>query len=128
MVTANELRIGNLINYKGSPIPVTMIGEYGIQSANDGRIINAKFSTVDLTGIPLTEELLLMSGFEKHTEQSFSIEIDNGWKIIWETNGYIYLKYLENECEVSHKEYKFLHEIQNLISALTNTELTLKTK
>ena len=103
---AKELRIGNYV-YSNKFV----IKSYGV----DG-FINILKNIDNFTPIPLTGEWLVKFGFE---------EALNGWwsdNEIWSYNdGKFYLganTYLSN--------VKYVHQLQNLYSALTNEELTLK--
>ena len=122
MIKANELRFGNWINYRNIQIPVTMIGQYGIQSKNGYKLINAKFVTTDLTPIPLTPEILEACGFE---------EQENGWHKLNICEHYINLFFeslAKAELSISGLGMKMphirhLHQLQNLYHALTGEEL-----
>jgi len=80
MIKANEIRIGNLVNFNDDgniiPLRVKYIGcdvegfkgyflnlEKGISTSIEDHF---KDGDIDVTGIPLTEEYLLKFGFEKH--------------------------------------------------------------
>ena len=111
---ANELRLGNYIrNMYGEVIKVDL---KALKEVSKGELFGV---------VELTEEILLKCGFEKFSEYIFSISIDNGWFLNIESN-YIFLNYKENECEVSHFEYKYLHQLQNIYFALTGKELNVK--
>ena len=124
MIKANdlnyrELRCGNWVMYKGEPIQVTMVGEYGIQSKTANSTINAKFQ-FDITPIPLTHEVLSkIKGFEL---------IGNSF---WGKGGYVLFIYedgllfqMGNQI-VSYNPIKYLHQLQNLFYALTGKELSI---
>lgn len=142
---ANELRIGNLINYKSEPCKVVLIGEYGIQKVDEDRIINAKFRTPDLTGIPITKEIMLGCGFI----------INENWKkdggyIYFEMVGKIGLFYIISTKTATDgikyslgiplmgngkhigtytpnlRGFKYVHQLQNFWFDLTDEELILK--
>ena len=75
--------------------------------------------------IPLTEEWLVKFGFEKAQDEGYlELDVSIGLSIIWrgylaiEVNGYI--------TSLSEKEQIYVHELQNLVHALTGEELTLK--
>ena len=125
---SSDLRIGNRVFCKGELILVTMIGISGIQSSENGRVLNAKFNTPDLEPIPLTEEWLIKFGFDKqrdgsHQRNDFSIFLDKRFR----TNLYLQdnernsFKWFGYECKVVH-----VHQLQNLFYALTGEELKTK--
>ena len=120
----NELRIGNLI-------------EYRIQDDLDDRKDWWEVSKIDATDlcilesnidydfrpIPLTEEWLLKFGFEKqHNEDDFDYWFKKGFcdDIFWEHS--------EGFCHNLNYggEIKYVHQLQNLYFALTGEELVLK--
>jgi hypothetical protein len=134
-VSSEELMIGNWVYYPNGTwivsgiIPPTpcedlRFRDKWVLELNCNGVVNAPID--ECSGIPLTPEMLEKCGFEKWTELAFSILVDNGWYIVWETNGYICLKYLENECEISHVEFKYLHQLQNLYHALTGSHLKVQ--
>jgi hypothetical protein len=114
---ANELRIGNTINYvtlnnvKLVTVDASLIMELEPDSgAGSNRLYKP---------IPLTEEWLLKFGFEKVS----------GWDYY---KGWI-KDYVELECDCYgfdyvnniDKEVKHVHQLQNLYFALTGKELEL---
>ena len=122
-IKEEELMIGNIINWKGRPVKVTMIGEFGIQCTDDIGIINAKFSTPDLRGIPLTPEILEKCGLGwehlgysviqcKIGELKLQSFCGSGW--VLSCNG------------IELQMVKYLHQLQNLYFALTGTHLTIE--
>lgn len=126
MIKANELRIGNLINYKGREIFVTMIGEFGIQSKSNDETINAKFRTFDLKPIPLTEQWLLDFGFEsKGINPDAPIFTYDRFKFIYKPS-YNYWYVVDLYSSTYLTKIEFVHEAQNFIFAMNSQELTLK--
>lgn len=129
-MTANELRIGNWVNYKGEPIPVTMVGQYGIQSKTEEALINAKFSTPDISPIPLTPEILVACGCSGN--YPYNLKINDRWNIEFRLSSQPYdrcfLYSLDGFGEMSVPwlvlpHIQFLHQLQNLYYCLTNQEL-----
>lgn len=130
-VEGGELMIGNWVNYKGEPIPVTMIGLYGIQSDYNDKLINAKFVTPDITGIGITTELLGKYGrkykfgdviqddtFEFGNPTKLTVQIyDNTQMRVWYSSAAAYIG-------IIHLQY--LHELQNLFFALTNEPIKIE--
>lgn len=122
MIQTNELRIGNLVE-------------------KDGEIYVADFITIKMAHnynpIPLTEDWLLRFGFEKLPLEKNSTYMGNadlnfGYPILklnkYEylccnnadgDSGYLFLNRYRIPC-------KYVHQLQNLYFALTNTELIIK--
>lgn len=106
---ANELRVGNWYKEDGEICQVTsnLIEDFW------------SYEIAWCEAIPLTDEWLLKFGFE---------EKDGGY-ILWDKN--IYIKdnvyyygtfgYPPNKLEL-----KYVHQLQNLVHALTGEELTIK--
>ena len=130
---ANELRIGNLI-------------EYRIQDDLDDRKDWWEVSKIDATDlcilesnidydfrpIPLTEEWLLKFGFNKEYQKGYiGIDVCNSDFVLteplkmgeWQTN---YTFQFETGSVPKFKEIKYVHQLQNLYFALTGEELILK--
>lgn len=105
---ANELRIGNLVNYNDEYFTVLSISEDWLQLDNE--YLNSHIA--DLQPIPLTEEWLFRFGY---TEKDFS----NGNIIKVINGGYII-------TTLSNKEIKYVHKLQNLYYELKDNELKLK--
>lgn len=117
---ANELRIGNLIS------DVFATGKfYGVVNKvhKDKVYYNGFVSKIeDIEPIPLTEEWLLKFGFSK-----------NHFDYIYE-KGEFYVEVCENDYIFRWNDFnidinlKTVHRLQNLYFALTQSELTIKTK
>lgn len=123
MITADQIRTGNYIVFNDDDSIAKVIG---IHTKTDG--VDVEFAEEEtyieldkFSGIGITEEILLKCGF-KPEDDEFTIEIDNGWKIVW-SNGQVRLKFEELDCEISFQEYKYLHQVQNLYYSLTFKEL-----
>ena len=119
MIETTELRLNNDVLYCNETRKVTMIDAVTVQLEDcEGYI-----ATVDIDPIPITPEILLACGFEEapkndpfggylyevsnHQKMRLRI-IDDAW--CWRNFGY-------------DMPYNELHELQNLIYALTGTEL-----
>ena len=118
---ANELRLGNLVSISDvfHKDDVVEVGVTEIYSATDG---------FQYFGIPLTPEILEKAGFEllprsvfvyriliKDVEISVSIELN-----------FAYIDTVWGQASIKHPIFKYLHQVQNLVHALTGTELTIK--
>jgi len=116
---AKELRIGNWINYKGNPCRFD-IGDYYEANHND------EFLELLVKPIPLTEEWLLKFGFEKIVMNNMIDIIHYQNKDCW-----IYLikdvfeleLIVEDERLNLYRNWKYVHQLQNLYFALTGEEL-----
>ena len=134
MILANELRLGNYINYKGEAIKITMIGEYGVQSKNKDVIINAKFSTPDLSPIPLTEKKLLNCGFVKHKAYRAGGQDEWSGMLAWSIpSNRLFSNWLfRGNASCLHlvgyinTQIEYLHQLQNLYYELTGEELNIQ--
>lgn len=127
MIQARELRIGNLVNVKyWNPSPENPNWEYrkvkivGVLkntfyfSEKDKKSVH---KIGELYSIPITEELLVQFGAEKFPSGDKSYVL-NGVLITWaECRGV----FIHNGIEL-----KSVHQLQNLIYALTGKELELK--
>lgn len=128
-MNANELMIDNWINWKDEPIQVTMIGQYGIQSKTEERIINAKFSTTDLKPIPLTPKILEKSGFENDNNigwNIFNVHLNKRISLPFDKDNEARIVMpFQNGVMTIAKSIIYLHQLQNLIFALTGEELQI---
>ena len=78
-----------------------------------------KITNEDLSPIPLTEEWLLKFGFEKTTNEYYD---KNNGLVIWIDGQFINIEW-KDRFLIS---YTYVHQLQNLYFALTNTELEIK--
>ena len=120
MIKANELRIGNFYDHKGR-----------IEQATVNTI--AEVWDAERTWckpIPITEEWLLRFGFEK-VDVDFSIEIGRqGFSVSKAQDDDLVLLFRE-DVGLNYNALKFIdhiHELQNIIFALTDQELQLQDK
>ena len=136
-LTANELRIGNLVQ----------IVKYWKDFYDENYFIPKEINLDDLRAInnfkdiakpiPLTDEWLLKFGFEINDDLGDEIyyqmpEIKNGYGICFDHNDITFYKYYGNGAENVHtliydeKHLQSVHQLQNLYFSLTNNELKLK--
>ena len=127
MIKANELRIGNLIEYPEFLMTLTV-------SSIDGTDINYSYQSKECEPIPITEGILLEWGFEKFSDSEiYNKKFGKGWILSIQKHpahkkGYI--AFIEDNHSDSpappsvHVEY--LHTLQNLWFALDGKELTNK--
>lgn len=128
MIKSNELRSGNYIwNTFNNPLIVISINPYfGTDKYIEGvsckfeNGIPSGFSPIDkINPIPLTEEILLKCGFK---DGSLGIESDYGAMLYGNTTTVS----LE-DCDGGDIgiKIKYVHQLQNLIFALTGKELQI---
>jgi hypothetical protein len=117
---ANELRIGNLVNYGDSPLIVD------INVLRDLDVYNKH----KIKPIPLTEEWLVKLGFKHQyklikSEDFFVIEINSDSKLYINLNKMEFRIYKAYIGIAYSSKIHFVHQLQNLYFALTGEELTL---
>ena len=120
---ANELRIGNWIEWAGNNIRVTEICEFidadaGRQGLNiDGAWLD------DCSPIPLTPEILEKVGFEK-VDNFYFHPLIGDYSMEAYDDEFIFAC---DDCfyNVNLKHVKYLHQLQNLYFALTGYELNI---
>ena len=121
-LTANELRIGNYLNYQGKIIKVEGIHNRTIYHSDRqfDQVGVEKYITFE--PIPLTDEWLLKFGFGKSDEHEYgSNEHDLfGFYYDYHFNKF-YLDTPEDNIYIPF--IKYVHQLQNIYFSLTNTEL-----
>ncbi|MBD9177599.1 MAG: hypothetical protein EGP82_00200 [Odoribacter splanchnicus] len=127
MINPKELRLGNYIYAELVDCPRRIVisaissggvSEYGslAEPTNPQSTYERKWISIDdLKPIPLTEEILLKSGFEKHkfgivTYYHPLFELDNNFRI----KGIDY-----------NRKIEYLHELQNIFYDLTGNEIDI---
>ena len=109
-MTANELRIGNLILDEDSNIMYTVDLNFFHDLSSGGFLMD------DLIPIPITDEWLVKFGFNKSTENVFKIlHTDNNF-------GFSVKLY---SSDAFKEKIKSVHQLQNLYFALTGEELKI---
>jgi len=112
-MTANELRIGNLILDEEFDIIYTV----DLDFFHD--LVSGGFLMADLIPIPLTNEWLVKFGFEKN--ETYTYLKKN--KFIIDLNENMSNYYL---CDIDIRvDIKHVHQLQNLYFALTGEELKI---
>ncbi len=110
-MNVKELRIGNTIGFENEPFTVTIPLLSEIEK--DPKLFNP---------ITLTEERLLKFGFEKgeYIKRFYGLEyFKNGISIFIENGEFRFYTHLNR----AWTSYEYVHEIQNLYSILTGSEL-----
>jgi len=125
MITEQELRFGNFLNYNNIAYKVVKIenGFIGLDREDD---FEDYADVKDIDPIPLTEEILFKAGFifdkdnedynlngitlEDRNTDKWSKHINKDEFGIWYLNSYL-------------RDIKYLHQLQNLLYSITNKEL-----
>jgi hypothetical protein len=129
MLKASELRIGNLvlcntsIGFVDTIVPISNLSsdEIVCYYKPTKQFIFCKDALFE--PIPLTEEWLLKFGFELDIEDDGYFK--GKYKVSVSDEGCIFFIY-DNYYPIEICEFKYIHQLQNLYFALTNTELTIK--
>ena len=125
MIQANELRIGNLVNFGDS----TLIVDINVLKDLD------VYNQHKIEPIPLTEEWLVKLGFEKRKDKTPKIALDivcvwnkKQFFFFYESkNNLIAIDFLNSDYfGTKTTEIQYVHQLQNLYFALTGEELTIK--
>lgn len=118
MIKANELRIGNLINYGYKVAIVNAIREDGgLNVKLENTLLGAEFEC--FKPIPLTPEILENVGFINRDSywhsKDFSMFLEGDY----------YFQYISTPTSNGFLKVNYLHQLQNLYFALTNEELEI---
>jgi len=128
MINPLELRIGNYIEMPNEVYPTEVAGVTRY-------LISDGFGEMELERfdpIPLTEEWLLKFGFELSLNGGAGPDqfyYDGPVPIDFDNDGKLYLGYRSRDydCEIyNHNEIEYVHQLQNIVFALTGEELTIK--
>lgn len=120
---ARELRLNNIISYCGVPVRVSNLGNNGFETIRGNGLLYGDSDVEKYKAIPLTEEILLKSGFKEHltglnrsvfTKDYINLEFCIGGMMCY--YGTMILKIV----------IKSVHQLQNLYFALTGKELEIK--
>lgn len=116
MLTANELRIGNLVQHEPYPDEIWTVDLKLLESID--------LQLVECVGVPITVNVLWKCGFDKD-------ELHNCF-VIWQSESDVAIEFFVNEihlvgCSSAEpiENCKSLHQLQNLYFALTGTELNV---
>lgn len=135
MIKATDLRIGNIVN---TPMGELVIAEILKNAVSFAPYREAPWTQVPfelIKYIPITEERLLMFGFDKMDRDCFFQKELNDFMILIITllandEYLISIRCIISRTEIEGitaiKKDKYVHSLQNLIFALTETELTIK--
>lgn len=114
---AKELRIGNTTFEYNKDDKEWIVSNVSCWDFERARLNNNEIYLEHRKPIPLTEEILLKCGFEKHNKEFWFKDffiglIDNSFN-------------LKEGIGVYVADVYYLHQLQNLYFALTNEELTV---
>lgn len=124
---AKELRIGNKfwrLCCNDEVVEIRQDGVIGIDS------LRGLIPYSEIEPIPVTEELLLKIGFKKgqgNGYASYKINPYDGHIIevaIYESGIDAFIQYICGACHL--RSIKYLHELQNIVFAITGTELEVE--
>lgn len=126
-----ELSIGNLVYYNGNAIKIESITKRKVGYHTQPNENNMRFARMcEILPIPITEEILQKSGFAIKKDLCFtSYEINpyDGHVIdvtFYESGIDVFIRYICGRCHL--RSIKYLHELQNIVSAITNQQLNLQ--
>lgn len=131
-MNANEIRVGNGLNYKlsnGETIYTVVTDTIIMRAVQFSSDFNNWFSP-----IPLSPEILEKCGFELNRNNELSIEINDiasHLELMSGTGGFYYPSFTQTpqgdeERTVYFNRINSLHQIQNLYFSLCGEELTYK--
>jgi len=134
---ASDLRIGNLIttaHYEDfkTIIEVESLDEVGVNltAETDNKpygmhnpLMEREYKYAELFGIPLTEEILLKCGFVIVDFNGIEASLENSRYSVKSVKDYDGWFFCDGDSVLTN--FKYLHQLQNLYFALTQTELTI---
>lgn len=129
MIAANELRIGNWVMYDNRLFQIEAISR-SLPCLNTDEFGIGVVDWNNIQPIELSPEILEKCGLKRHSYEMSGCEVwylqDTSWRVARSYRD-------ENEYKLWHerispptwnlKTFAYLHELQNIIFALTNTEL-----
>lgn len=132
-IKAGDIMIGNYIRDIWSDNGFFKVTEIRKDKVYYGNCFKAKYE--DLRPIPLTEDILLKSGFGKRDDKCFLI-IPTGvglhsiyFEVEFEYERILFIMWIGKETENTKKvifNIKYLHQLQNLFKSLTGNDLKIK--
>jgi len=139
MIKANELRIGNLVEYGGEYCKVVSLFDDGIFSFDDENNDTYSSETTTPNPIPITPQILWKANFivdcvSTHDYKRFDLTtIQTSYLIGDFDEKYFEISSTQNdrdgEIVYNHNKranLKYLHQLQNLYFALTGEELKIE--
>ena len=127
MIKATELRIGNLIYIGGDYEPIYRLGNKRFWSLLGDKVSNKDgFRYKYAQPIPITEDWLLKFGFENEGNKKFTIS-SKSHTYLYSTHSNSFYNIDGFACNISDSVI-YVHQLQNLYYALTQTELEISGK
>jgi hypothetical protein len=132
MIKANELRIGNIVEYEFPGYRYPQDAEWGEYTIKHKDIEDCDL--IWFRPIPLSEERLIKFGFEKKIDNNFRSGDVFNWQIIVNKKDVDFIMLSSNfTLRLDQLKYfrpivkmNFVHQLQNLYFALTGEELIYK--
>ncbi len=120
-IRANELRIGNWVNWAKEPVQITELMD-GICNTTKAHLCYYKY----IDPIPLSEDILLKSGFVVEYKSEWTIKYtyksDERFGYDWNKTFDWRMRFLGEHFQ----HIKHLHQVQNIIYSLTGEELKIE--
>lgn len=133
MIPIQDLCVGNWV-YDGDrtqfPMYVQTIGEdyvYLNFEDNEGDVFES--TPEELQGIPLTDDVLKKSGFERFDRNIWSLDLGYAHVAYTITSGFLTIERYERSRCVSRctcLDVRFVHELQNLVWNITKQQLKIE--
>jgi len=119
MIKANELRIGNKVDYYGNIVTINSINDTDVGFSDYIPIDYPLFD--DINPVPITKDWLVRFGFEDDGPEWYWLNANDKLTSI----GYSYniKRQVIDFCEIEIT-IKYIHQLQNLYFALTGEELS----
>lgn len=118
-LSAQDLRIGNWVATPHAEKENTIV-RCCVTALSIPRIANG---SIKADGIPLSPSILSKAGFVHDTDDELFIYKDTAICCYWDGVEFIFKYGLDSDLGIAACE--FLHQLQNLIKALTGTELEI---
>lgn len=126
-----ELSIGNLVYYNDNIIKVESITKRKVGYHTQPNENNMHFARMcEILPVPITEDILLKSAFAKKQDTCFtSYEINPYDGHVIDVTFYnsgidAFIRFICGGCHL--RTIKYLHELQNIVRAITGKELEIK--
>lgn len=131
---ANELRIGNYVNYENRPFEVIETSPISLVVRKKiGDIFEMQHRALDVAQpIELTEELLVKIGFDKHDEAMniYAFENERAVVVYVPNRKLLRIEGVENDVLIDRNirlnNIEYVHELQNAYYLLTSEELEVE--
>lgn len=105
---ANELRIGNLVTFDKKVMPIAQVSVYDVTVGRDDTEFTEYMELNQIEPILLTEEVWIKSGIQCEFYKNVTV-------IFLETGDFT----------IYNEQLQYLHQLQNIVFALTGTELKI---